>query len=88
MVVNKKHCFNPIDFVPRDLTGFQGFLVSAKIVPDPAAMFNAAATAGVQLNMTSSYRLARQSSGDIQQLGFGSTVALRQPTMVSAHSGV
>ncbi len=56
VVVNKKHCFNPIDFVPRDLTGFQGFLVSAKIVPDLAAMFNAAATAGVQLNMTSSYR--------------------------------
>lgn len=56
VVVNKKHCFNPIDFVPRDLTGFQGFLVSAKIVPDLEAMFSAAAAAGVQLNMTSSYR--------------------------------
>ncbi len=56
VVINKKHCFNPIDFVPSDLTSYSGYTVSAKIVPDLTAMFNAAAAAGVPLSMTSSYR--------------------------------
>jgi D-alanyl-D-alanine carboxypeptidase len=56
VVINKKHCFNPIDFVPGDLTSYGGYIVSAKIVPDLTAMFNAAAAAGVPLSMTSSYR--------------------------------
>ncbi|MDB5176369.1 MAG: putative Serine-type D-Ala-D-Ala carboxypeptidase [Candidatus Saccharibacteria bacterium] len=56
VVINKKHCFNPIDFIPGDLTSFNGYVVSAKIVPDLTAMFNAAASAGVPLSMTSSYR--------------------------------
>lgn len=56
VVINKKHCFSPIDFVPSDLTSFNGFVVSAKIIPDMTAMFNAAATAGVPLSLTSAYR--------------------------------
>lgn len=56
VVINKKRCFNPIDFVPGDLTSYNGFVVSAKIVPDMTAMFNAAAAAGVPLSLTSSYR--------------------------------
>lgn len=56
VVINKKRCFSPIDFTPTDLVGFNGFLVSAKIVPDLTAMFNAAAAAGLPLSMTSSYR--------------------------------
>lgn len=56
VVINKKHCFNPIDFVPSDLTSYNGFVVSAKIVPDMTAMFNAAAAAGVPLSLTSAYR--------------------------------
>ncbi len=56
VVVNKKRCFNPVDFVPGDLTSFNGFVVSAKMVPDLTALFNAAATAGAPLSLTSSYR--------------------------------
>lgn len=56
VVVNKKRCFNPIDFVPPDLTSYNGYVVSAKIVPDMTAMFQAAAAAGVPMSLTSSYR--------------------------------
>lgn len=56
VVINKKHCFNPVNFVPSDLTSYGGFVVSAKIIPDMTALFNAAAAAGVPLSLTSSYR--------------------------------
>ncbi len=56
VIINKKRCFNPIDFTPPDLTSFNGYVVSAKIVPDMSAMFNAAASAGVPLSLTSAYR--------------------------------
>lgn len=56
VVVNKKHCFNPIDFVPSDLSSYSGYIMSAKIIPSLTSMFNAAAAAGVPLSITSSYR--------------------------------
>jgi zinc D-Ala-D-Ala carboxypeptidase len=56
VVINKKRCFNPIDFTPSDLSSYNGFVMSAKIIPDMTAMFNAAATAGVPLSLTSAYR--------------------------------
>lgn len=56
VVINKKRCFNPIDYTPTDLTSYSGFVVSAKMVPHMTAMFNAAAAAGVPLSLTSSYR--------------------------------
>ena len=56
VVINKKHCFSPIDFVPADLSSYAGFPMSAKIVPSLSAMFDAAAAAGSPLSMTSSYR--------------------------------
>lgn len=56
VVINKKHCFNPIDFVPPDLTSYNGYVMSAKILPDMTALFNAAAAAGVPLSLTSAYR--------------------------------
>lgn len=56
VVVNKKRCFNPIDFVPGDLASYNGYVVSAKIIPSLTAMFDAAATAGVPLSITSAYR--------------------------------
>lgn len=56
VVINKKHCFNPIDFVPPDLTSYSGYVMSAKILPDMTAMFNAAAAAGIPLSLTSAYR--------------------------------
>lgn len=56
VVINKKNCFNPINFVPSDLTSYNGYLVSAKILPSLKAMFNAAASAGKPLGLTSAYR--------------------------------
>lgn len=56
VVINKKRCLNPINFTPVDLAIFNGFTVSAKIIPDMTAMFNAAASAGVPLSLTSAYR--------------------------------
>lgn len=56
VVINKKRCFNPIDFTPSDLSSYNGFVVSAKIIPDMTAMFNAAAAAGAPLSLTSAYR--------------------------------
>lgn len=56
VVINKKRCFNPIDFVPGDLGSYNGFVVSAKIIPAMTAMFNAAAAAGAPLSLTSAYR--------------------------------
>lgn len=56
VVVNKKHCFNPVNFVPGDLSSYNGYVMSAKVIPDLTAMFGAAAAAGVPLSITSSYR--------------------------------
>ncbi len=56
VVINKKHCFNPINFVPSDLVSYGGYVVSSKIQPNLAAMFSAAAATGVPLSLTSSYR--------------------------------
>lgn len=56
VVINKKRCFNPINYAPKDLTSFQGFLVSAKIVSNLQALFAAAQAAGYPLSLTSSYR--------------------------------
>ncbi len=56
VVINKKRCFDPINFTPPDLVSYQGFIVSAKILPHLSSLFNAAAAAGVPLSLTSSYR--------------------------------
>lgn len=56
VVINKKRCFSPIDFTPPDLSSFNGFVVSAKIIPNITAMFAAASAAGTPLSLTSSYR--------------------------------
>ncbi len=56
VVINKKRCFAPADFVPSDLSSYQGFVVSAKIIPDMTALFNAAAAVGAPLSLTSAYR--------------------------------
>lgn len=56
VVINKKRCFNPIDYAPSDLSSYAGYPVSAKILPDMTAMFNAAAAAGTPLSLTSAYR--------------------------------
>lgn len=56
VVINKKHCFKPIDYVPADLTSYDGYLLSAKIVPDLTAMLQAASKAGAPIDLYSSYR--------------------------------
>lgn len=56
IVVNKKHCINPLYFAPSDLVTVYGAVISAKASANFAAMYNAAAAAGVPFSVTSSYR--------------------------------
>jgi D-alanyl-D-alanine carboxypeptidase len=57
VVINKKHCFNPVNYVPADrVSVYGGFVVSSKIVPNLTAMFDAAQAAGLLIGLTSSYR--------------------------------
>ncbi len=56
VVVNKKNCFNPVNFVPSDLVSYGGYLVSNKIYTNLVGMINAAAAAGKPLGLSSSYR--------------------------------
>ncbi len=56
IIVNKKHCINPLYFAPSDLVTVYGAVISAKASANFAAMYNAARAAGVPFNVTSSYR--------------------------------
>lgn len=56
VVINKKRCFNPINFVPGDLVSYNGYVISAKIRPHLIEMLNAAAAAGLPIGLTSAYR--------------------------------
>lgn len=56
VVVNKKRCFNPIDYAPADLVTIDGATISSKISADFDAMYKAAAAAGYPVTVTSSYR--------------------------------
>lgn len=56
IIVNKKHCIQPLDFVPPDLATVNGATLSAKASANFAAMFAAARKAGLPFSVTSSYR--------------------------------
>ena len=56
VMVNKKHCLIPIDYAPTDLVSMDGATISAKAAPSFDAMIKAAASAGIDLTVTSSYR--------------------------------
>lgn len=57
VVVNKKHCVQPLSFVPGDLISIGGgFVLSQKAAPSFVALMDAASAAGVALAVTSSYR--------------------------------
>jgi LAS superfamily LD-carboxypeptidase LdcB len=56
VVINKKRCFNPINFVPSDLTSYRGFVVSAKIVNGLTQMLADAQAGGHTIGLTSAYR--------------------------------
>lgn len=56
VVVNKKHCIQPLLFAPDDLVEVYGAVISAKASDAFTALYNAAATAGQPIRVTSSYR--------------------------------
>lgn len=56
VMVNKKHCIQPLTFAPNDLVTSHGATLSAKAVAAFNQMFAAAAAAGQGFYVTSSYR--------------------------------
>lgn len=56
VLVNKKHCIQPLDYYPADLVTVYGATISAKAAADFTALFDAATAAGQGLSATSSYR--------------------------------
>lgn len=56
VLVNKKHCIQPLSYAPSDLVTVNGATISAKAADDFQALFAAAQAAGQPLSVTSSYR--------------------------------
>ena len=56
VLVNKKHCMQPLNYAPADLVTLYGATISAKVAEDFTALFQAAQAAGQGLSVTSSYR--------------------------------
>jgi len=56
VLVNKKHCVQPLSYTPSDLVTVNGATISAKAADDFQALFLAAQAAGQTVSVTSSYR--------------------------------
>lgn len=56
VVVNKKHCMQPVTYVPSDLVTSNGATLSAKAITAYDQLFTAATAAGQGFYVTSSYR--------------------------------
>lgn len=56
VVVNKKHCTQPLNFVPSDLVTSRGATLSAKAITGFNALMTAADAAGQSMAITSSFR--------------------------------
>lgn len=56
VLVNKKHCLQPLSFTPPDLVTTNGATISAKAAGDFNRMFTDAAAAGQGFSVSSSYR--------------------------------
>ena len=56
VVVNKKHCIQPVTFAPNDLVESRGATLSAKAINSFNALMSAADAANEPLAVTSSYR--------------------------------
>lgn len=56
VVVNKKHCMQPVGYVPADLVSSRGATLSAKAISSFDALMAAADAAGQSIAITSSYR--------------------------------
>ncbi len=56
VVINKKHCFNPLSWAPSDLVSVGGYPMRAEAANQMIAMMNAAAAAGAGFDLSSAYR--------------------------------
>ena len=56
VLVNKRHCIQPLTYVPGDLVTVYGATLSAKASDNFATLYEAAQAAGVPVAVTSSYR--------------------------------
>lgn len=56
VIVNKKHCMRPINYVPSDLVTVYGAVLAATAAAQFEAMYVAATNAGAPLRVTSSFR--------------------------------
>lgn len=56
VIVNKKNPINPINFVPPDLTSYNGYLLSTKLLSDLQSLLSASAENGTPIGLTSAYR--------------------------------
>jgi len=56
VLVNKKHCMQPVTFVPGDLVNSRGATLSAKAIDAFNSLMSAADAEGINLSITSSYR--------------------------------
>lgn len=56
VVVNKKHCLQPVSFAPADLQTSNGATLSSKAITAYNQLFAAAVAAGQPFSVTSSYR--------------------------------
>jgi len=56
VLVNKKHCIQPLNFAPTNLQTQYGATINAQAMPSFIALYEAAQAAGYPLSVTSSYR--------------------------------
>ncbi len=56
VVINKRHCFSPLEWAPPDLTSFNGFLLRSEAAAQLRAMTDAASLAGMSFEPSSAYR--------------------------------
>lgn len=56
VLVNKKHCMQPLGFAPADLVTSNGATLSAKAIDAYNQLYAAASSAGMPFSVTSSYR--------------------------------
>ena len=55
-VLNKKHCFSPIDWAPTDLVTIKGYPLRHEAASQLQALMNAAQAEGLQIDISSAYR--------------------------------
>lgn len=56
VVINKKHCFSPLDWTPGDLANVGGYPLRSEAANQMTAMMNAANAAGNGFGISSAYR--------------------------------